>query len=72
MDRLESVIRRLGEEGIETLTTEELRILPRSLLLYLFDYALDYIWDNLPQEWQEDEEFIQKRRLGYLNEYINY
>lgn len=63
MDRMESVLRRLGEQGIETLTTEELSILPRSLLLYLFDYALDYIWDNLPEEWQEDEEFIQKRRL---------
>lgn len=35
MDRVEAVIRRLGEEGIETLTTKELRILPRSLLLYI-------------------------------------
>lgn len=64
----EQVIRRLGEEGIETLSTEELRLLPRSLLLYIYNYALDYIWEDLPEEWRRDPEFLQKRFLYHEEE----
>lgn len=65
MDKMEEVIRRLGEEGIENLSKEEFRLLPRSLLLYIFNYALDYIWEDLPEEWQQDPDFLQKRMECY-------
>lgn len=68
MEAMELVIRRLGEEGIENLSTDELRLLPRSLLLYIFNYALDYIWDDLPEEWKQDPDFLEKRKLCYVAE----